>query len=41
MFDPDAFALVKIIAVAGTLYFAVRSAILIGAAAVNAIAWLP
>ena len=32
MFDPDGYTFVKIIAIAGTLYFAVRAAILIGVA---------
>ncbi|MDP3068363.1 MULTISPECIES: hypothetical protein [Methylocystis] len=41
MFDPDAFGFIKILAIAGTLYFAARAAILIGAAAINAVALLP
>jgi hypothetical protein len=41
MFDPDAFGFIKILAIAGTLYFAARAAILIAAAAVNAVALFP
>ncbi|MGZ9116144.1 MAG: hypothetical protein ACXW3V_04265 [Methylocystis sp.] len=41
MFDPDAFGFIKILAIAGTLYFAARATILIGAAAINAVALLP
>lgn len=41
MFDPDAYGLVKMLALAGTLYFAARAAILIGVAAINAVALLP
>ncbi|WP_281024502.1 hypothetical protein [Methylocystis rosea] len=41
MFDPDAFGFIKILAIAGTLYFAARAAILIGVAAINAVALLP
>ncbi len=41
MFDPDAYGIVKIIAVAGTLYFAMRGAILLGLAAIHATALLP
>jgi hypothetical protein len=41
MFDPDAYGFVKIIAIAGTLYFAARAAILIGLAAIQAVAMLP
>ncbi|MGD9541929.1 hypothetical protein [Methylocystis sp.] len=41
MFDPDAYVFVKVIAVAGTLYFAVRAAILLGVAAIHAVALLP
>jgi hypothetical protein len=41
MFDPDGYTFVKIIAIAGTLYFAVRAALLLGLAAINSIALLP
>jgi hypothetical protein len=41
MLDPDAIVFIKILAIAGTLYFAVRGAILIGIAAINAVALLP
>ncbi len=41
MFDPDAYGFIKILAIAGTLYFAARGAILIGFAAINAVALLP
>ncbi|WP_281404835.1 hypothetical protein [Methylocystis sp. B8] len=41
MFDPDGYTFVKIIAIAGTLYFAVRAAILLGVAAINAVTLLP
>jgi hypothetical protein len=41
MFDPDGFGFIKMLAIAGTLYFAARAAILIGVAAVNAVALLP
>jgi hypothetical protein len=41
MLDPDAIGFIKILAIAGTLYFAVRGAILIGVAAINAAALLP
>ena len=41
MFDPDAFGFIKILAIAGTLYFAARAAIIIGVAAINAVALLP
>ncbi|WP_428384788.1 hypothetical protein [Methylocystis sp.] len=41
MFDPDAYGFVKMLALAGALYFAARAALLIGAAAINAIALLP
>jgi len=41
MFDPDALGFVKMLALAGTLYFAARAAIFIGLAAINAVALLP
>jgi hypothetical protein len=41
MFDPDAIGFIKILAIAGTLYFAVRGAILIAVAAINAVALYP
>jgi len=41
MFDPDAYVFVKVLAIAGTLYFAVRAAILLGVAAINTVTLLP